>query len=83
MLDQSACNGMIILSYLKRRLCILAKIHYWQQRFMVKKRRAVVPADHHPRSLNVRFAPCVDGSPLARSFLMFCPSVGAAMCAAC
>jgi hypothetical protein len=33
--------------------------------------------------LNVRFAPCVDGSPLARVFLMFCPSVGAAMCAAC
>jgi hypothetical protein len=32
---------------------------------------------------NVRFAPCVDGSPLARAFLMFCPSVGAAMCAAC
>jgi hypothetical protein len=32
---------------------------------------------------NVRFAPCVDGSPLARVFLMFCPSVGAAMCAAC
>ena len=31
----------------------------------------------------VRFAPCVDGSPLARVFLMFCPSVGAAMCAAC
>ena len=31
----------------------------------------------------VRFAPCVDGSPLARAFLMFCPSVGAAMCAAC
>jgi len=32
---------------------------------------------------NVRFGSCVDGSPLARAFLMFCPSVGAAMCAAC
>jgi hypothetical protein len=31
----------------------------------------------------VRFAPCVDGSPLARAFLMFCSSVGAAMCSAC
>jgi hypothetical protein len=29
------------------------------------------------------FGSCVDGSPLARVFLMFCPSVGAAMCAAC
>jgi hypothetical protein len=32
---------------------------------------------------NVRFGPCVDGSPSARVFLMFCPSVGAAMYAAC
>ncbi len=31
--------------------------------------------------LDVRYAPCVDGPPLARAFLMFCPSVGAAMCA--
>ncbi len=36
-----------------------------------------------PDQENDRFAPCVDGSPLARAFLMFCPSVGAAMCAAC
>jgi hypothetical protein len=33
--------------------------------------------------VNVRLAPCVGGAPLARTFLMFCPSIGMAMSAVC
>jgi hypothetical protein len=39
-------------------------------------------ADIQPRTSDVRYVPCVDGSELARDIFTFAELVGAAMCSA-
>src|ERR1700733_9860677 len=58
----------------------MARCRPWIEAYYV---RFIPKRTFSPGQPNVRYAPCVDGSPLARVFLMLCASVGAAMCSAC